>query len=89
MDQDLTSTKPPEMLELGIFGGYYFKGDTSEYPSDGLKMQKSAQQGFYASLNYFKVASGHPSHMVREGVDHPKIHWAGFNGIAVIFLEED
>ena len=48
------------MLELGIFGGYYFKGDTSEYPSDWFKNAKLSPTGFDASLNYFKVASGQP-----------------------------
>ena len=48
------------MLELGIFGGYYFKGDTSEYPSEWFKNAKISPTGFDASLNYFKVASGQP-----------------------------
>ena len=46
------------MLELGIFGGYYFKGDISEYPSEWFKNAKISPTGFDASLNYFKVASG-------------------------------
>ncbi len=48
------------MLELGIFGGYYFKGDTSEYPSEWFKNAKISPTGFDPSLNYFKVASGQP-----------------------------
>ena len=48
------------MLELGIFGGYYFKGDTTEYPGEWFENAKISTTGFDASLNYFKVASGQP-----------------------------
>ena len=51
---------PKEMLDLGVFGGWYFKGDTSEYPSDWFKEAKISTVGFNVNLNYFKVASGQP-----------------------------
>ena len=51
---------PEEMLELGIFGGYYFKGDVSEYPNKCFEKAKISESGFNAKLNYFKVASGQP-----------------------------
>ena len=61
MDQEFNpQLSPLEMLELGIFGGYYFKGDTSEYPGEWFKNAKISTTGFNASLNYFKVASGQP-----------------------------
>ena len=28
---------PKEMLDLGVIGGWYIKGDTSEYPRDRIK----------------------------------------------------
>jgi len=51
---------PEEMLELGIFGGHYFKGDVSEYPNKWFEKAKISESGFNAKLNYFKVASGQP-----------------------------
>ena len=46
------------MLELGIFGGWYFKGDISEYPKEWFVSAKISHTGFDSTLNYFKVASG-------------------------------
>jgi len=48
---------PLEMLELGIFGGWYFKGDISEYPKEWFVSAKISRTGFDSTLNYFKVAS--------------------------------
>ena len=33
---------PQEMLELGIFGGWYFKGDIDEYPETWLPIQSES-----------------------------------------------
>ena len=51
---------PEEMLELGVFGGYYFKGEISEYPVKWFEKAKISELGFDEKLNYFKVASGQP-----------------------------
>ena len=37
---------PQEMLELGIFGGWYFKGDIDEYPETWFKEAKISTNGF-------------------------------------------
>ncbi|MFL2697873.1 MAG: hypothetical protein ACJ0F4_01570 [Gammaproteobacteria bacterium] len=49
---------PKEMLELGVFGGWYFKGDIEEYPKDWFKKASLSDKGFDATLNYFEVKSG-------------------------------
>ncbi len=54
---DLT---PKEMLELGVFGGWYFEGKHEEYPADWFKTAKLSIDGFDVSLNRFGVASGQP-----------------------------
>ena len=46
------------MLEAGIFGGHYFKGDISEYPKNWFKKAKINDLEFDVNLNYFKVKSG-------------------------------
>ena len=46
------------MLELGVFGGWYFKGDISEYPKEWFVSARISHTGFDSTLNYFKVASG-------------------------------
>ena len=51
---------PKEMLEAGVFGGYYFKGDTEEYPRTWFKKAKTNNDKFDVSLNYFKVRAGLP-----------------------------
>ena len=49
---------PKEMLEAGVFGGYYFKNDISEYPKAWFKKAKISIDGFDVSLNCFNVKSG-------------------------------
>jgi hypothetical protein len=59
LDQEFNpQLSPSEMLELGIFGGWYFKGDISEYPKEWFVSAKISHTGFDSTLNYFKVASG-------------------------------
>lgn len=49
---------PREMLELGVFGGWYFGHDFDEYPLSWFAKAKISPDGFDAELNCFKVASG-------------------------------
>lgn len=46
------------MLEMGVFGGWYFEGDVSEYPAEWFADAKLSDDGFDESLNYFGVAAG-------------------------------
>lgn len=51
---------PQQMLELGVFGGNYFEGETSEFPSSWFKKAKISDHGHDASLNYYKVDASQP-----------------------------
>ncbi|MAQ73371.1 MAG: hypothetical protein CMD49_03615 [Gammaproteobacteria bacterium] len=46
------------MLEAGVFGGHYFKGDISEYPKSWFKKAKINDTEFDINLNCFKIKSG-------------------------------
>ena len=48
------------MLELGIFGGWYFKGDIDEYPETWFKEAKISTNGFNKNLNFFEIMAGQP-----------------------------
>ncbi len=54
------------MLELGVFGGWYFKGDIEEYPKSWLKKAQISKDGFDKKLNYFQVSSGQPMSVWKE-----------------------
>jgi len=49
---------PKKMLELGVFGGWYFGKDYGEYPSTWFKNAKISTNGFDESLNRFKITAG-------------------------------
>ena len=49
---------PKEMLELGVFGGWYFGNDIDEYPKSWFKKAKKSENGFDVEMNYFKIKSG-------------------------------
>ena len=49
---------PKDMLEKGVFGGWYFEGDHSEYPADWFENAKLSPNGFDVSLNCFGIESG-------------------------------
>ena len=51
---------PKEMLELGVFGGWYFKGNIEEYPEEWFENARLSENGFDVSLNYFEIESGLP-----------------------------
>lgn len=46
------------MLELGVFGGWYFEGEHGEYPADWFESAKLSKIGFDVAKNYFGVAAG-------------------------------
>ena len=46
---------PRDMLELGVFGGWYFEGSHKEYPSDWFTNAKVSHAGFDMTCNYFGV----------------------------------
>ena len=46
---------PKEMLDLGVFGGWYFKGDIEEYPKQWFENARLSENGFDVSLNYFEI----------------------------------
>ena len=59
---------PREMLEAGVFGGYYFRGKIEEYPRSWFKAAKLSNNGFDVNLNYFRVKAGLPmSHWISKG----------------------
>ena len=59
---------PKEMLEAGVFGGHYFKGDVDEYPKYWFKNAKINDKNYDVNLNYFKVKAGLPmSHWISKG----------------------
>ena len=48
---------PKKMLELGVFGGSYFKLNIKEYPKSWFKKAEPSKD-FNINLNCFKVKSG-------------------------------
>ena len=58
---------PKKMLELGVFGGSYFKLNIKEYPKSWFKKAKISKV-FDVNLNRFKVASGlSRKHWIEKG----------------------
>ena len=51
---------PKEMLELGVFGGWYFKvlDNMNEYPKDWFESAKISEDGFDTKLNCFNIRAG-------------------------------
>ena len=49
---------PKDMLELGVFGGFYFEGNHQEYPKNWFKNAKLSKTGYDINLNCFKINSG-------------------------------
>ena len=48
---------PKEMLELGVFGGYYFKNDFLEFPKSWFKNAKISADKFDVNMNYFNISN--------------------------------
>ena len=49
---------PKEMLEFGVFGGWYFEGDIDEYPSEWFENAKLSSDGYDVAHNCFGVTAG-------------------------------
>lgn len=50
---------PPQMLQLGVFGGSYFdSGDYEEFPATWRNRAKAVRHEYDASVNLFGVAAG-------------------------------
>jgi len=51
---------PKEMLELGVFGGWYFKvsENMNEYPKDWFESAQLSKDGFDTKLNCFNIRAG-------------------------------
>ena len=49
---------PKEMLELGVFGGYYFKNDFLEFPKSWFNNAKISTDKFDVNMNCFNIKSG-------------------------------
>lgn len=54
---DLT---PEQMLELGVFGGYYLNDCRDEFPEAWFKKAKLSATGYDNDLNYFKIKASQP-----------------------------
>jgi len=46
------------MLELGVFGGWYFEKNYNEYPTTWFKNAKISNDKFDESLNCFNIIAG-------------------------------
>lgn len=56
-EPDLT---PKQMLEMGVFGGWYFEGEYDEFPAAWFKNAALSKDDFQEDLNRFSVAAGQP-----------------------------
>ena len=64
----LPQLTPREMLQMGVFGGWYFEGCHDEYPIEWFEDAKLSSEGFDTSLNHFGVAAGQSrEHWARKG----------------------
>ena len=57
---------PPELLELGVFGGKYMTDCRNEFPSAWFKKAKLSPTRRDAKLNYFKVNASVPLSVWRK-----------------------
>lgn len=62
----LPELTPAEMLELGVFGGYYFHGHHDEFPAAWFKKARLANAKADPTMNYFEVAASQPLQVWQE-----------------------
>ncbi|MBW2991704.1 hypothetical protein KY345_00620 [Candidatus Woesearchaeota archaeon] len=59
---------PKQMLELGIFGGWYRDVDEKEFPKSWFKKVKFSKKGKDPNLNFFKIKASMPlSYWIKKG----------------------
>jgi hypothetical protein len=64
---------PQEMLELGVFGGWYVSVNEKEFPSEWFTKAKLSSDGKNINLNYYKVDASQPlSVWQKKGWIHPQ-----------------
>lgn len=57
---------PQEMLELGVFGGFYFHGYHDEFPKEWFANARLADTTADPKLNFFEVAASQPLQVWRD-----------------------
>lgn len=57
---------PAQMLEHGVFGGWYFEGNYEDLLPEWLAQAKLSSEDFDVSLNCFGVASGQSREVWQE-----------------------
>jgi len=57
---------PPELLEMGIFGGKYMTDCRDEFPAEWFKNAKLCHEVHDPGLNYFKINASKPLSYWRE-----------------------
>lgn len=63
---------PPEMLEMGVFGGKYMTDCKDEFPENWFKNAKLCSKFHNPELNYFKINASKPlSYWEEKGWIHP------------------
>jgi hypothetical protein len=64
---------PPQMLELGVFGGKYMTDCRGEFPEEWFRRAKLCPQRHDPALNLFGVNASKPlSYWVAKGWIHPE-----------------
>lgn len=51
---------PKQMLELGVFDGYYFDSENHEFPADWFKNALLSTNGPDKMCNYFEISASQP-----------------------------
>lgn len=57
---------PPQMLELGVFGGKYMTDCQNEFPSSWFQKAKFFSKFHNSKLNYFKINASQPLSVWRQ-----------------------
>jgi hypothetical protein len=64
---------PPQMLELGVFGGKYMTDCRAEFPASWFERARLSPRGASPSINYFGVGASKPLAYWRlKGWIHPE-----------------
>ncbi len=81
---------PKEMLELGVFGGWYLNDCQNEFPAEWFKNARLSENGPDKLYNYFDIAASQSLEVWLKKAGYTKmILVVGFSGIAVTTWAED